>query len=100
KGVAADDNNSNEPCSLPHGQALMRHEEGAGRAAASAVAQAKMATGRTSSNPRAAHAVPGLLCAEGAAGGFLCFPEPALGEDGCCLEDGEELVLVSMEYHR
>lgn len=100
KVVAADDNNNNEPCSLPHGQVLMRHEEGAGRAAASAVALAEMTTGRTSSNPRATHDIPGLLRAEGAAGGFLCFPEPALGEGGCCLEDGEELVLVSMEYHR
>ncbi|CAM9150284.1 unnamed protein product, partial [Ectocarpus sp. 8 AP-2014] len=94
EGVAADDDNNNEPCSLPHGQVLMRHEEGAGRAAASAVALAEITTGRTSGNARAAHAIPGLLCAEGAAGGFLCFPEPALGEDGCCLEDGEELVLV------
>lgn len=79
----------------------MRHEEGAGRASARAVARAEMAAGKKSTNRRAGHVIPGLLCGDGAAGGFLCFPEAALGGTGCCFEDDEELVLVSMEhYHR
>ena len=64
---------------LPHGQVLMRQQQTSSVSAAAAGSAQSV-----------------LLTGDGAEG-FLWCPDDVLGDSGCRLEDGEELVLV--RYH-